>query len=137
MRAYVDSQRDWLQAERLPAYAPELNPVEYLWANLKDMELANRPTTTWPRSPTPPNRASNESASTRTWWSVLGSHRPHPQPMNRQPNPRNSISFAAGSLGPSRPARQEGQRVDGASAGVAQESSDAGEGPAGPADVVD
>jgi transposase len=46
MRAYLDSQRDWLCAERLPAYAPELNPVEYLWANLKDVELANLPTTT-------------------------------------------------------------------------------------------
>ena len=46
MRAYLDSQRDWLTAERFPAYAPELNPVEYLWANLKDVELANRPTTT-------------------------------------------------------------------------------------------
>jgi transposase len=46
MRAFLDSQRDWLTVERLPAYAPELNPVEYLWANLKDLELANRPTTT-------------------------------------------------------------------------------------------
>jgi transposase len=46
MRTWLDSQRDWLTAERLPAYAPELNPVEYLWANLKDVELANRPTTT-------------------------------------------------------------------------------------------
>jgi transposase len=46
MRAWLDSQRDWLRAERLPAYAPELNPVEGLWANLKDRELANRPTTT-------------------------------------------------------------------------------------------
>jgi hypothetical protein len=46
MRAYLDSQRSWLRAERLPAYAPELNPVEYLWANLKDVELANLPTTT-------------------------------------------------------------------------------------------
>jgi transposase len=27
--------------ERLPAYAPELNPVEYLWSNLKGVELAN------------------------------------------------------------------------------------------------
>ena len=27
--------------ERLPADAPELNPVEYLWANLKGVELAN------------------------------------------------------------------------------------------------
>jgi DDE superfamily endonuclease len=46
MRAFLDSQRDWLTAERLPASAPELNPVEGLWANLKDLELANRPTTT-------------------------------------------------------------------------------------------
>jgi transposase len=46
MRAYLDSQRDWLTAERLPAYAPELNAVEYLWANLEGVELANLPTTT-------------------------------------------------------------------------------------------
>jgi transposase len=45
MRAWVDSQRDWLRVERLPAYAPELNPVEYLWANLKGVELANLPGT--------------------------------------------------------------------------------------------
>jgi transposase len=45
MRAFLDSQRDWLTVERLPAYAPELNPVEGLWANLKDLELANLPTT--------------------------------------------------------------------------------------------
>jgi hypothetical protein len=25
--------------ERLPAYAPDLTPVEYLWANLKGGEL--------------------------------------------------------------------------------------------------
>ena len=41
MRAHLDQQRDWLAVERLPAYAPELNPVEYLWANLKGVELAN------------------------------------------------------------------------------------------------
>ena len=27
--------------ERLPAYAPELNPVEGLWSSLKAIELAN------------------------------------------------------------------------------------------------
>jgi transposase len=27
--------------EPLPAYAPELNPVEPLWSNLKGVELAN------------------------------------------------------------------------------------------------
>jgi hypothetical protein len=41
MHAHLDAQRDWLTVERLPAYAPELNPVEYLWANLKGTELAN------------------------------------------------------------------------------------------------
>jgi hypothetical protein len=41
MRAHLDAQRDWLTVERLPAYAPELNPVEGLWANLKGGELAN------------------------------------------------------------------------------------------------
>jgi hypothetical protein len=41
MRAHLEAQRDWLTVERLPAYAPDLNPVEYLWANLKGVELAN------------------------------------------------------------------------------------------------
>ena len=27
--------------ERLPAYAPELNPVEYMWGHLKTHEIAN------------------------------------------------------------------------------------------------
>jgi transposase len=30
-----------LVTERLPGYAPELNPVEALWASLKGVELAN------------------------------------------------------------------------------------------------
>ena len=43
MRAHLEQQRGWLTVERLPAYAPELNPVEFLWANLKGKgaELAN------------------------------------------------------------------------------------------------
>jgi len=43
MAAFIASQRSWLTVERLPAYAPELNPVEALWGNLKGQELANRP----------------------------------------------------------------------------------------------
>jgi DDE superfamily endonuclease len=35
MRAFLAIQRDWLVVERLPAYAPDLNPVEALWSNLK------------------------------------------------------------------------------------------------------
>ncbi|MEV3974356.1 transposase [Streptomyces sp. NPDC050698] len=40
MRAWV-AEQDWLTLERLPAYAPELNPVELLWSSLKKRELAN------------------------------------------------------------------------------------------------
>jgi transposase len=42
MRAWLATQRSWLVVERLPAYAPELNPVEGLWSSLKALELANR-----------------------------------------------------------------------------------------------
>jgi transposase len=31
----------WLVVEPLPGYAPDLNPVEALWSNLKGVELAN------------------------------------------------------------------------------------------------
>lgn len=41
MRAYVGRQRAWLTVERLPGYAPELNPVEQVWGNVKGGELAN------------------------------------------------------------------------------------------------
>ncbi len=41
MQRFLASQRRWLVVERLPGYAPELNPVETLWANLKGTELAN------------------------------------------------------------------------------------------------
>jgi transposase len=42
MRAWVRAQHAWLQVAYLPAYAPDLDPVEGLWANLKGVELANR-----------------------------------------------------------------------------------------------
>jgi len=35
------ANRAWLRTERFPAYAPELNPVEYLWAALKTRGTAN------------------------------------------------------------------------------------------------
>jgi hypothetical protein len=41
MHAWLGSQRRWLVVERLPAYAPDLNPVEKVWASLKGIELAN------------------------------------------------------------------------------------------------
>ena len=41
MLAWLVTQRAWLVVERLPGYAPELNPVEGLWSSLKAVELAN------------------------------------------------------------------------------------------------
>lgn len=42
MTRYLHSQRHWLSVERLPGYAPDLNPIETLWGNIKGQELANR-----------------------------------------------------------------------------------------------
>jgi transposase len=41
MRAYLAGQRAWLRVESLPAYDPELNPVEPHWGNVKSRVLAN------------------------------------------------------------------------------------------------
>jgi transposase len=41
MQAWIRRQPRWLVVERLPGYAPDLNPVEGLWGNVKGNELAN------------------------------------------------------------------------------------------------
>ena len=46
MKHFLVTQRHWLVVEALPAYAPDLNPVEALWGNLKGTELANLTTDT-------------------------------------------------------------------------------------------
>lgn len=40
---FLQTQRSWLRVERFPTYAPELNPVEYLWSAMKRKDLANLP----------------------------------------------------------------------------------------------
>jgi hypothetical protein len=67
MRAWLRGQRSWLVVEPLPAFAPDLNPVEPLWANLKAWSCP-----TWPPTPstTPlrrPSVASSGSATPTTW----------------------------------------------------------------------
>ena len=42
MTGHLKQQDKWLTVARLPAYAPELNPVEGAWANIEGQELANR-----------------------------------------------------------------------------------------------
>jgi transposase len=41
VRQFVESLGDRIVPERLPAYAPEQNPVEYLFGYAKNRELAN------------------------------------------------------------------------------------------------
>jgi transposase len=41
VKEFIATQRGRLVTERLPAYAPELNPVEYIWGYWKDHELPN------------------------------------------------------------------------------------------------
>jgi transposase len=41
MQAHLRAQRSWLTVERLPGYAPDLNPAELVWGNVKGRELAN------------------------------------------------------------------------------------------------
>ncbi len=41
VKNYVATTQGRIVVERLPAYEPELNPVEYLWGHLKTHEIAN------------------------------------------------------------------------------------------------
>lgn len=48
VRDFVAATRGRIELEFLPAYAPELNPTEYIWAHLKTHELPNYcPKTLW------------------------------------------------------------------------------------------
>jgi len=38
---YIASLQGWIHQEYLPSYAPELNPVEFIWAHWKQHELPN------------------------------------------------------------------------------------------------
>lgn len=41
VRNFLKTQTHWLETKRFPAYAPELNPVEYAWSSGKTKDLAN------------------------------------------------------------------------------------------------
>jgi transposase len=40
VQAFIQSQAHWLAVEYLPPYAPDLNPVEYLWSHMSRTDLA-------------------------------------------------------------------------------------------------
>jgi transposase len=48
MRTMLAAHRDWLTVVQMPAYAPDLNPVEGAWANMKN-SLGNLGSCSTPR----------------------------------------------------------------------------------------
>lgn len=40
VQRWITRQAHWLTVEYLPSYAPELNPVEYLWSHLSRTDMA-------------------------------------------------------------------------------------------------
>jgi len=43
VKEHIAKCKDWLRVEQFPAYAPELNPPEYLFSAIKGKDLANLP----------------------------------------------------------------------------------------------
>lgn len=41
VRVWMEQNASWLTTYRFPAYAPELNPAEYVWSASKHRDLAN------------------------------------------------------------------------------------------------
>ena len=64
VRDFVDSLENHIHLEFLPAYASELNPVEYLWAWMKKHALANFcPAALENCPPWPPTRCNRSSVA--------------------------------------------------------------------------
>jgi transposase len=43
VQEYLRTEKHWLRTVRFPAYAPELNPIEYCWGAMKKKHLSNLP----------------------------------------------------------------------------------------------
>lgn len=41
VQCFLKAQMSWLKVIRMPAYAPELNPPEYLWSAMKAKDVGN------------------------------------------------------------------------------------------------
>ncbi|WP_080412524.1 transposase [Burkholderia ubonensis] len=53
VREYLDSTDGTVQMTLLPGYAPDLNPVEYIWAGSSGTPWPSSAPTTWPNRSTP------------------------------------------------------------------------------------
>jgi hypothetical protein len=78
IHTWLRRQRSWLVVKPLPAYAPELNPVEPLWASLKGWSWPTWPVTASTTSLRRPSVASTASATPTTALLVPAPQRPVP-----------------------------------------------------------
>jgi DDE superfamily endonuclease len=91
MRAFTTGHPDWLTVIQLPAYAPELDPVEGIWSLLK------RP---WPTSPPAPQTSSPPLCGT-SWTASSDRPRSSQEPSARpglpsnQNRPDQTVTFEA------------------------------------------
>jgi transposase len=70
MRTFITAHTDWLTVVRLPAYAPELNPTEGVWANMKTAWATSLPATS---TTSQQWSATDSNASSTNWTSSTGS----------------------------------------------------------------
>jgi hypothetical protein len=99
MGRWVNTQRSWLVVERLPAYAPDLNPVEGLWSSLKAVELANltSPTLAEVIAQGPPRDPAGPPHPAPGLW-VAAAHRPVGGMIGRPPHGRGADRSLPGPL---------------------------------------
>ena len=90
MRTFTDAHRDWLTVVRLPAYAPDLNPAEGVWANIKNGLGNSLPATSVGRHRQEP--AQENPVPPGPHWRVPRPDRTHPRTpaaLDTRPQPFN------------------------------------------------
>jgi hypothetical protein len=60
MRSFIDAHPGWLTVVRLPAYAPDLNPTEGIWPDMKTARATSPPA---PPATSPPSPRTGSKAS--------------------------------------------------------------------------
>lgn len=92
MGTFISAHPDWLTEVRLPAYAPELNPAEGVWANMKN-GLGNLMARVWTSSPRS-SRTGSSASSTDRRSSTGSSPRPGSPSTRGRRRPR-TLTFSA------------------------------------------
>ena len=83
MRAFID-ERNWLTVFRFPGYAPELNPAEGVWANLKS-RLRNLAVRTVDQLTTVIKTHLKRMHYRRACWTPISPRPASPSPNRRKP----------------------------------------------------